>query len=187
MTPILGRLLRDDIELSVKCCEELCPVKVDPGQIQQLMLNLTANAADAMPGGGHLDIEVRAVELDETYVQQHPSLKVGRYAALVISDSGTGMDAETVAHVFEPFFTTKESGKGTGLGLATVYGIVKRNGGDIWLYSELGVGTIFKVFIPLSTEPLQKAEPHKGQSLGPRWRAWRDHSSGGRLRRICGS
>jgi PAS domain S-box-containing protein len=159
MTPILGRLLRDDIELTVRCSEELCPVKVDPGQMQQLMLNLTANAADAMPGGGHLDIEVRAVDLDELYVQQHPSLKVGRYAALIISDSGTGMDQETVAHVFEPFFTTKESGKGTGLGLATVYGIVKRNGGDIWLYSELGVGTIFKVFLPLSAEPMQRIEP----------------------------
>ncbi len=165
MTPILGRLLRDDIELTVKCCEELCPVKVDPGQLQQLMLNLTANAADAMPNGGHLDIEVRVVDLDEVYVQQHPTLKVGRYVALVISDSGTGMDAETLAHVFEPFFTTKESGKGTGLGLATVYGIVKRNGGDIWLYSELGVGTIFKVFLPLSTEPLQKVEPPKVKAL----------------------
>ena len=165
MTPILGRLLRDDIELSVKCCEEPCPVKVDPGQLQQLMLNLTANAADAMPNGGHLDIEVRVVSLDEVYVQQHPTLKVGRYVALVISDSGTGMDAETLAHIFEPFFTTKESGKGTGLGLATVYGIVKRNGGDIWLYSELGVGTIFKVFLPLSAEPLQKVEPPKVKAL----------------------
>jgi CheY-like chemotaxis protein len=165
MTPILGRLLRDDIELTVKCCEDLCPVKVDPGQLQQLMLNLTANAADAMPNGGHLDIEVRVVSLDDVYVQQHPTLKVGRYVALVISDSGTGMDAETLAHVFEPFFTTKESGKGTGLGLATVYGIVKRNGGDIWLYSELGVGTIFKIFLPLSAEPLQKVAPPKVKAL----------------------
>jgi len=165
MTPILGRLLRDDIELNVKCCEELCPVKVDPGQLQQLMLNLTANAADAMPDGGHLDIEVRAVELDELYVQQHPTLKAGRYVALIMSDSGTGMDAETLAHVFEPFFTTKEPGKGTGLGLATVYGIVKRNGGDIWLYSELGMGTIFKVYLPVSSEPLQKAEPTKLKAL----------------------
>jgi len=165
MTPIVGRLLRDDIELTVRCCEELCPVKVDPGQLQQLMLNLTANAADAMPNGGHLDIEVRVVDLDEVYVQQHPALRVGHYVALVISDSGTGMDAETLAHVFEPFFTTKESGKGTGLGLATVYGIVKRNGGDIWLYSELGVGTIFKVFLPLSSEPLQKVELPKVKAL----------------------
>ncbi len=185
MTPILGRLLRDDIELTVKCCDEPCPVKVDPGQIQQLVLNLAANAGDAMPDGGHLDIEVRAVELDETYVQQHPTLNVGSYAMLAISDSGTGMDAETVAHIFEPFFTTKESGKGTGLGLATVYGIAKRNGGDIWVYSEPGVGTIFKVFLPLSAEPVQKAEPVVVKAPGKR-RKWRDDSSGGRLRRPAG-
>jgi two-component system cell cycle sensor histidine kinase/response regulator CckA len=158
LTPILGRLLRDDVELTVKCSVEACPVKVDPGQMQQLVLNLVANAGDAMPDGGQICIEVRAVELDKTYVQQHPALKVGRYAMLAISDSGVGMDSETVAHIFEPFFTTKEA-KGTGLGLATVYGIVKRNGGDIWVYSEQGVGTIFKVFLPLTVEPLQQAEP----------------------------
>jgi PAS domain S-box-containing protein len=158
LTPILGRLLRDDIELTVKYSEEICPVKVDPGQIQQLMLNLVANAGDAMPEGGQLNIEVRVVELDENYVQQHPTLKVGRHAMLAICDSGTGMDAQTVAHIFEPFFTTKEAGRGTGLGLATVYGIAKSNGGDIWVYSELGVGTIFKVFLPLTTEPLRHAE-----------------------------
>jgi PAS domain S-box-containing protein len=159
LTPILGRLLRDDIELTVKCSEEICPVKVDPGQIQQLMLNLVANAGDAMPDGGQLNIDVRIVELDENYVQQHPALKVGRYAMLAICDSGTGMDAQTVAHIFEPFFTTKEAGRGTGLGLATVYGIAKSNGGDIWVYSELGVGTIFKIFLPLTKEPLQRTEP----------------------------
>jgi PAS domain S-box-containing protein len=159
MTPILGRLLRDDIQLSVKTSAELCPVKVDPGQIQQLVLNLAANAGDAMPDGGHLDIEVKAVELDEAYVHQHPTLKVGRYAMLAISDSGMGMDAGTLAHIFEPFFTTKEAGKGTGLGLATVYGIAKSNGGDIWVYSEPGVGTIFKVYLPLSAETVPGAEP----------------------------
>jgi PAS domain S-box-containing protein len=159
MTFILGRLLRDDIELTVKCGTELCPVKVDPGQIQQLVLNLAANAGDAMPNGGQVNIEVRAIELDETYVRQHPAMNVGCYAMLAISDTGTGMDAETVAHIFEPFFTTKDAGKGTGLGLATVYGIAKRNGGDIWVYSELGVGTIFKVLLPISMEPLQKPEP----------------------------
>src|SRR6266568_6223526 len=124
LNPILGRLLREDIELTVKCSEEACAVKVDPGQMQQLVLNLVANAGDAMPNGGQLSIEVRAVELGENYIHHHPTLSVGRYALLAISDSGVGMDAETVAHIFEPFFTTKESGKGTGLGLATVYGIV---------------------------------------------------------------
>jgi len=164
MTPLLARLLREDIELTVNCSDEPCPVKVDPGQIQQLMLNLGANAGDAMPDGGRINIEVRPVALDKAYVQQHPTLHVGRYAMLAISDSGTGMDAETVAHIFEPFFTTKEAGKGTGLGLATVYGIAKRNGGDIWVYSEPGVGTIFKVYLPLTVEALHREEPAKALS-----------------------
>jgi len=171
MTPILERLLRDDIELTVKCSAQSCLVKVDPGQIQQLVLNLAGNAGDAMPNGGQLNIEVRPVELDETYIRQHPTLTVGRYAMLAISDSGTGMDAETVAHIFEPFFTTKDAGKGTGLGLATVYGIAKRNGGDIWVYSEPGVGTIFKVLLPLSMEAMPKQEPEKRRRRG--------HSGGG--------
>jgi PAS domain S-box-containing protein len=161
MTPMLRRLLRDDIELSVRCAEEVCTVKVDPGQIQQLVLNLVANAGDAMPNGGSLSIEVRTVELDETYVQMHSTLKVGRYALLTVSDTGEGMSAEVIAHVFEPFFTTKDAGQGTGLGLATVYGIVKRNGGDIWVYSEVGVGTIFKVYLPLTSESLPAAEASK--------------------------
>jgi PAS domain S-box-containing protein len=158
MTSILERLLREDIELTVKCGAEPCPVKVDPGQIQQLVLNLAANAGDAMPHGGQVSIEVRAIELDETYVRQHPTLSVGRYAMLAISDSGSGMDAQTVAHIFEPFFTTKDAGKGTGLGLATVYAIAKRNRGDIWVYSEPGVGTIFKVLLPVSVEEAQKPQ-----------------------------
>ncbi|PSH03276.1 MAG: hypothetical protein CXZ00_13175 [Acidobacteria bacterium] len=159
LSPILGRLLRDDIELRVRCSDESCPVKVDPGQIQQLVLNLVANAGDAMPNGGRLNIEVKAVEADEAFVLQHPALKTGRYALLAISDTGSGMDTETVAHIFEPFFTTKEAGKGTGLGLATVYGIVKHTGGDIQVYSEVGVGTVFKIYLPLSAEPLKSAEP----------------------------
>lgn len=161
MTPILVRLLRDDIELTVRCCDEVCLVKVDPGQMQQLVLNLIANAGDAMPHGGQVNIEVRAVELDESYVQQHPTVRAGKYVMLAISDTGTGMDAETVSHIYEPFFTTKEAGKGTGLGLATVYGIAKRNGGDIWVYSEPGAGTTFKVYLPLTTEALEKQEAAK--------------------------
>ena len=161
MTPMLGRLLRDDIVMSMKCCEQACPVKVDPGQIQQLMLNLVANAADAMPDGGRLDIDVSTIEVDASYVRQHPLLKPGSYARLSISDTGTGMDPTTVAHIFEPFFTTKEAGKGTGLGLATVYGIVKRNGGDIWVYTEEGAGTVFKVLLPLTQETLPQEKPGK--------------------------
>lgn len=153
MTPILSRLLRDDIVFTVSCGDECsCPVKVDPGQIQQLILNLVSNAADAMPDGGRLHVEVREFRADESYLRQHSALSVGTYALLTISDTGTGMNAATAAHIFEPFFTTKEAGKGTGLGLATVYGIVKRNGGDIWVYSEPGSGTVFKVLLPLTVE-----------------------------------
>jgi two-component system cell cycle sensor histidine kinase/response regulator CckA len=141
-------------------------VKVDPGQIQQLMLNLVANAGDAMPHGGQVKIEVQTIEVDEAYLQQHPALQVGGYAVLSISDSGFGMDAETVSHIFEPFFTTKEKGKGTGLGLATVYGIARQNGGDIWVYSELGAGTVFKVYLPLTTEALQEPAPARVANRG---------------------
>ena len=156
MTPILGRLLRGDIVLTVSCCTEPCPVKVDLGQIQQLVMNLISNAADAMPDGGRLDIDVSEFEADEFCVQRHPGLDPGTYAMMTISDTGVGMSAETTARIFEPFFTTKEVGKGTGLGLSTVYGIVKRNGGDIWVYSEPGAGTVFKVLLPLSTERLRQ-------------------------------
>jgi PAS domain S-box-containing protein len=158
MTPILARLLHEDIELNVRCSEDRCLIKADPGQIQQLILNLGANAGDAMPNGGQISFEVKAVEIDETYVEQHPTMTVGSYVMLCIGDSGTGMDPETAAHIFEPFFTTKEAGKGTGLGLATVYGIVKRSGGDIWVYSEPGVGTIFKIYLPLAQDETVSAQ-----------------------------
>jgi PAS domain S-box-containing protein len=148
IVPILARLLHDDIEMSVQCSDEPCPVKADPGQIQQVVLNLVSNAADAMPEGGRLKIEVKPIEVDEAYRVQHPTVQMGNYALLSVSDSGMGMSPEVQAHIFEPFFTTKEAGKGTGLGLATVYAIIKRSGGDIWVYSEPGSGTVFKVFLP---------------------------------------
>jgi len=165
MTPILQRLLRDDVELKVTCCQEACPVKVDPGQIQQVVLNLVANAADALPSGGRIHLEVSAVEVEESLVVEHPLLEPGNYALLNISDTGVGMDAETLAHIFEPFYTTKEAGKGTGLGLATVYGIVKRNGGEIFVYSEPGEGTVFKVILPFTYELRQVAQP--AQEIAP--------------------
>ena len=158
LEPMLRRLMRSDIAIEVHCSTEVCPVKVDPGQIQQVVLNLATNARDAMPNGGNLTIEVRTVEVDDSYAQQHPSVTPGRYAMLAVSDNGTGMDRETVAHIFEPFFTTKATGKGTGLGLATVNGIAKQNGGDIWVYSEVGVGSIFKLHFPRSSQSVEVVE-----------------------------
>lgn len=158
LEPMLRRLLRSDITLEVHYSAEVCAVKVDPGQIQQVVLNLATNARDAMPSGGNLTIDVKNVELDETYTRHHPSITPGRYVMLAVSDNGIGMDRETVAHIFEPFFTTKTTGKGTGLGLATVNGIVKQNGGDIWVYSEPGVGSIFKLHLPSTNEKLATEE-----------------------------
>jgi nitrogen-specific signal transduction histidine kinase/CheY-like chemotaxis protein len=131
-------------------------VKADPGQLAQVLLNLTLNSRDAMPLGGRLTIETRVTELTEAYARQRPGITIrpGPYAVISISDTGHGMGPETMTHLFEPFYTTKPSGKGTGLGLATVYGIVKQSGGYVWAYSELGQGTTFKVYLPLDSASL---------------------------------
>ena len=159
---MLPRLIGEDIQVVIKPGASLWKVKADPMQIEQVIMNLALNARDAMPCGGQLVLETANAHLDEAYARRHVGVQPGEFAMLAVSDTGCGISTDVLPHIFEPFFTTKEQGKGTGLGLPTVYGIVKQSGGFVWVYSEVGHGSVFKVYLPRTTDA---AEPARAERI----------------------
>jgi signal transduction histidine kinase/CheY-like chemotaxis protein len=166
MDSLVRRVIGEDIEVATKIHDDVARVKIDPSQVQQVILNLVVNARDAMPKGGKLTLELSNANLDASYARIH-HIAPGNYVMLAVSDNGCGMTPEVRQHAFEPFFTTKEVGSGTGLGLATVYGIIRQSGGHIWLYSEPGVGTTFKMFFPC-VDAEEETAPEVAHEVGPR-------------------
>jgi CheY-like chemotaxis protein len=167
MDNMLRRLIGEHIELITRPQPGLGRIKADPGQLEQVIMNLVINACDAMSQGGQLTIETANMRLDEAYTRQQVNVTPGPHVMLVVSDTGTGMDADTIAHIFEPFYTTKEVGKGTGLGLATVYGIVTQSGGHLQIHSEIGQGTTFKIYFPQIKEIAEVSERDNDQTHLP--------------------
>ena len=176
---MLRRVISEDIAMRVVLAPAATCVTADPTQIEQVLMNLVLNARDAMPEGGNLTIETGSATLDEAYAARHVGVTPGEYAMLSVSDTGHGMDAMTQARLFEPFFTTKEQGKGTGLGLATAYGIVKQSGGNIWAYSEIGIGTTIKVYLPRTGDAVPTPVPRRPRDDGYPSRDRNHHGRGG--------
>ena len=168
ISKLLRPLLGDDVEILIVPRSSSAVVEADPGQLDQIVVNLAVNARDAMPRGGKFILETGAVRLDEAFADQHQSMPPGKYVLLAVSDTGTGMDEATISRIFEPFFTTKEIGKGTGLGLATVYGIVKQSAGHIMVYSEPGHGTTFKIYLPSADHKIGVASKSEPETVSPK-------------------